>query len=42
MILKTGDVGNKGETLPDFFLEIIQYHFTKIGGRDEAWTNSLA
>ena len=34
-------VGNKGEIIPEFFLEITQFDFTKRGGRDEAWTKSL-
>ena len=36
------DVGNKGEILPDFSLEITSYDFTKRDGRDEAWTKSLS
>ena len=34
-------VGNKGEIIPEFSLEITQFDFTKRGGRDEAWTKSL-
>ena len=29
-------VGNKGEIIPEFSLEITQFDFTKRGGRDEA------
>ena len=39
---KKRNVGNKGEILLDFSLEIIQYDFIKIGGGDEAWTKSLS
>ena len=35
-------VGNKGEIIPEFSLEITQFDFTKRGGRDEAWTKSLS
>ena len=38
---KKRNAGNKGEILPNFFLEIIQYDFTKIGGGNKAWTKSL-
>ena len=33
---------NKGEILPNFYLEITQYDFIKRGGEDEAWTKSLS
>ena len=36
------DVGNKGEIIPEFSLEMTQFDFTKRGGRDEAWTKSLS
>ena len=35
-------VGNKGEIIPEFSLEITQFYFTKRGGRYEAWTKSLS
>ena len=35
-------VGNKGEIISEFSLEITQFDFTKRGGRDEAWTKSLS
>ena len=35
-------VGNKGEIIPKFSLEITQFDFTKRGGRDETWTKSLS
>lgn len=38
----TEAVGNKGEIIPEFSLEITQFDFTKRGGRDEAWTKSLS
>ena len=38
----THDVGNKGEIIPEFFLEITQFDFTKRCGKDEAWIKSLS
>ena len=31
-----GTVGNKGEIIPEVFLKITQFDFSKRGGRDEA------
>ena len=36
-----GILGNKGEIIPKFSLEITQFDFTKRDGRDKAWTKSL-
>ena len=35
-ITKIQHVGNKGEIIPEFSLEITQFDFTKRGGRYEA------
>ena len=41
-IKATSIVGNKGEIIPEFPLEITQFDFTKRGDRDEAWIKLLS
>ena len=36
------DVRNKWKIIPEFSLEITQFDFSKRGGRDEVWTESLS